>query len=72
MTDYPVDNAQSISAVSDNTPYLGTPGRATSPNMGDTVSVPHAATTPNSSLTISVPRASSSNTPTSSMQGGMV
>jgi len=72
MTDYPVDNAQSIGAVSINTPTVGTAGRATSPNMSDTVNAPGTATTPNSSQTVSAPKAGSSNTPTSAMQGGMV
>ena len=65
MTNYPVDNAQSISSVSDNTPNTGTPGRATSPNMGNEVTAPGTATTPNSSLTVSVPvRGSTSTQPT--------
>jgi hypothetical protein len=65
MTDYPVDNAQSISSVSDNTPTVGGAGRATSPNMGPTVMVPGTATTPNPSLVVSAPvRAASSTTMT--------
>lgn len=63
MTDYPVDNAQSIGAASDNTPVVGTPGKPTSPNMGGTVMAPGVATTPNPSLTISAPVRAATNTP---------
>ena len=64
MTDYPVDNAQSIGRASDNTPTTGTPGMATKPNGGNTVSAPGVATTPNGSLVISVsngPKATTGN-----------
>jgi hypothetical protein len=63
MTDYPVDNAESISGVSDNTPTVGNPGRATTPNAGLTVEAPGMATTPNSSNTVSGPSRGSSSTP---------
>jgi len=63
MTDYPVDNAQSLSPVSDSTSTVGTPGRATSPNMGQAVSAPGMATSPNSSLIVSVPSRGSTSTP---------
>jgi len=63
MTDYPVDNAESISSVSENTPTVGNSGRATSPNMGPTVMAPGMATTPNSSQTVSAPVRASSSTP---------
>jgi hypothetical protein len=60
---YPVDNAESHSAVADNTPNVGTAGRATSPNMGLEVAAPGTATTPNPSLTVSVPTRGSTSTP---------
>jgi hypothetical protein len=63
MTNYPVDNTESLSGVSDNTPTVGTSGRATSPNMGLEVSAPGSATTPNSSQTVSAPVRASSSTP---------
>jgi hypothetical protein len=63
MTNYQVDNAESHSTVPVNTPTVGTPGRATSPNMGMEVAAPGRATTPNSSQTISAPVRASSSTP---------
>lgn len=63
MTDYPVDNAQRISSVTDTTPAVGTPGRATSPDTGLVVSAPGVATTPSPSLTVSVPTRGSTSTP---------
>jgi hypothetical protein len=63
MTNYQVDNAESHSTVADNRPTVGTPGRATSPNMGLEVAAPGTATTPNSSLTVSAPVRASTSTP---------
>ena len=63
MTDYPVDNAQSISGVSDNTPTVGGAGSAASPNMGLTIMAPGMATSPSPSLTVSAPTRGSTSTP---------
>jgi hypothetical protein len=63
MTNYPVDNAESLAAVGHSIPSVGTPGRATSPNMGREVSAPGRATTPNPSQTVSAPVRASSSTP---------
>jgi hypothetical protein len=60
---YPVDNTESMSGVADNTPGVGTPGKATTPAPGVTVSAPGTATTPNSGLTVSAPSRGSASTP---------
>jgi hypothetical protein len=63
MTDYPVDNAQSLPAGSEPTPYIGTPGKAPMSSMDLTISTPGRATTPSSSDTVSGPSKGTATTP---------
>ena len=72
MTDYPVDNAQSLPTGGHSTPYVGTPGNHPGGSDGNnTISTPGTTSGAGPALTISTPK-NSPTTPTSAMNGGMV